>query len=201
MAWPWSMMTIRSHCCSASSSWWVVRRIDVPWRHSSSSIRKIRSRLCGSTPTVGSSSSRTSGRWRTPQAMLTRRFIPLEKVFVRSRARSARPVHSKRPSDRFAKIAAREAVESAEGVEVLACGEIGVEGDLLRDKAELVTATARGQPSGPASRWIPSREPHGRRCTAPGSSCRRRWGRAGRDVRRVATRARRGSGRLSSRIV
>ena len=42
----------------------------------------MRSRLWGSTPTVGSSRSSTFGRWSTPQAMLTRRFIPPENVLV-----------------------------------------------------------------------------------------------------------------------
>ncbi len=51
-----------------------------------------------------------------------------------------------RPVDRLTQLAAPEPVESAEGLEVLAGREIGVESDLLRDKAELVPPAARGQP-------------------------------------------------------
>ena len=42
-------------------------------------------RLCGSTPTVGSSSSRMSGSCSRPAARFSRRFMPPLKVFTRSR--------------------------------------------------------------------------------------------------------------------
>mmetsp|Transcript_26238 Transcript_26238/g.62066 ORF Transcript_26238/g.62066 Transcript_26238/m.62066 type:complete len:86 (-) Transcript_26238:1855-2112(-) len=48
-------------------------------------------RLCGSTPAVGSSSRMTSGSCTRAQAMLSRRFMPPEKVEGLSWARSDRP--------------------------------------------------------------------------------------------------------------
>ena len=55
---------------------------------------------------VGSSKSTTLGWWSTPEAMLSRRFMPPEKVSTRCPMRSARPVHSRAHSTRSFRSAA-----------------------------------------------------------------------------------------------
>ncbi len=50
-----------------------------------------------------------------------------------------------RPLDSLAKLGALQPIETAEGLEVLARGQVRVEGDLLRDEPELLSAAARGQ--------------------------------------------------------
>ena len=56
--------------------------------------REMASRLCGSTPTVGSSRSSTFGSCTTPQPKFSRRFMPPLNRLTGSRARSPRPMRS-----------------------------------------------------------------------------------------------------------
>ena len=75
-------------------------------------------RLCGSTPTVGSSRISTSGSCRSAAAMFRRRFMPPLKVAGLSRARSARPTSDSAASTRStsaARRAARRARRTARG--------------------------------------------------------------------------------------
>ena len=75
---PSSMIARRSQSSSASSRYWVVRKIVVPVslirRTSSQTVR----REAGSRPVVGSSRKRTSGLWTRALARSRRRFIPPE---------------------------------------------------------------------------------------------------------------------------
>jgi hypothetical protein len=80
----------------------------------------MRSRLCGSTPTVGSSSSTTLGSWSTPHAMLSRRFMPPENRLIGSAARSDSPVQSSAQRTRSFSVAPANAVQSTERLEILA---------------------------------------------------------------------------------
>ncbi len=73
----------------------------MPPSRNSRTMSRMRRRLCGSMPTVGSSMNSSCGLWSSPAAMLTRRFMPPEKVLTLSLARSLRPTCSSTSSMRL----------------------------------------------------------------------------------------------------
>ena len=84
-------------------------------------ISKMRLRDCGSTPTVGSSIRTSLGRWMSPAAMFSRRFMPPEKLApCLRRDRRARPTPGTMRL-RFSERAAQTVV-LAEGFQVFAAG-------------------------------------------------------------------------------
>ena len=105
----------------------------------------MRSRLCGSTPTVGSSSSTTRGRWRTPQAMFRRRFMPPENLLIGSSARSSSAVTASAHLTALGNVARRESLQAAERAQVLARGQGRIDRELLRHDAELGRRFRPGQ--------------------------------------------------------
>ena len=92
---PWSMIATRSASSSASSRYWVVRKMVAPNRSRSSRMRsQIRARDSGSRPVVGSSRNSTRGRCSSAEARSRRRFMPPEKVWMRRSMASVRPTSS-----------------------------------------------------------------------------------------------------------
>ena len=152
-------------------------------------------RLCGSTPTVGSSRIRMSGSWTSAAAMLRRRFMPPLKVEGLSLARSARPTSASAAATRSAQQRAGEAVERAEELEVGGGAEVLVDRELLRHDADaplgrlavLGQPLARGAFADEHLAAVGARP--GRRASRRWSTCRRRSARAGRRSRRRRPRA------------
>ena len=77
------MMPTRSASSSASSRYWVVRKMVVPccWLRLRTSSHTA-ARLSGSSPVVGSSRKRMSGSWISAAARSRRRFMPPEYVLI-----------------------------------------------------------------------------------------------------------------------
>ena len=97
---PWSMMASRLHSRSASSMYWVVRKIVVPPARSSSRCRHSALRVCGSSPVVGSSRNRSGGSWTSAWTRSRRRRIPPEYAPARLLAASVSPNIASRRSAR-----------------------------------------------------------------------------------------------------
>ena len=98
---PLSMTPTRPASSSASSRYWVVRKIVTP----SSSLSRRTSchtwvRLTGSSPVVGSSRNRTVGSCTSDAARSRRRFMPPEYVPMRRSRKSAMSRRSARALDR-----------------------------------------------------------------------------------------------------
>ena len=73
------MIPTRSASASASSRYWVVRKMVMPSsRLSRRTSAHTVARLAGSSPVVGSSRKRTSGLWMRATARSRRRFMPPE---------------------------------------------------------------------------------------------------------------------------
>ena len=104
---------------------------------------------------------------------------------ARSSARSARPMAARISSTRSARIRARQAVEFAEEEQVLAGGQLVVDGQFLRHDADQPAHLAVAGPrlAGPAAAPRRRSPPADRRGWTAAWSCRRRWDRAGRTSR------------------
>ena len=97
----------------------------------------MRSRLCGSTPTVGSSSSTTAGLMQDAAGDVQPALrMPPENCLTDSFARSASPVCSSAQSTCLRELRPR-ARAAAERLEILARRQQRIERDLLRHDAEL----------------------------------------------------------------
>ena len=93
-------------------------------------------RLCGSTPTVGSSRSSRRGRWSSPMPMLSRRCMPPLKVAV-AVLRPVGEAHDVEDVvDASPELRAAEPVQAAEELEVLARGQVRVDRQLLGHVAD-----------------------------------------------------------------
>src|SRR5215813_10997922 len=90
---------------------------------------QIEARVCGSSPTVGSSRNSTCGACSRPRAISRRRFMPPEYVMTRLSRRSHRPTIS---------ITCRirgHAVQGRVEAQVLRTGEVVVQRGVLEDQA------------------------------------------------------------------
>ena len=94
-------------------------------------------RTCGSSPTVGSSSSTSRGRWTSARAISRRRRIPPESLSTRVSRRSTSFAIFERPLDRLGPVGAADPVEVGEDEQVLLDGQRRVEVVELRDDAAL----------------------------------------------------------------
>src|SRR5438034_9202497 len=92
-------------------------------------------RVCGSSPSVGSSRNRTCGWCSTPRAISRRRFMPPEKVFTSEPARSASSTTPRSSSMRCLRTAPGTP-DAAMQLEVLARGQLVVERRVLEDEAD-----------------------------------------------------------------
>ena len=130
---------MRDASWSASSRYCVVSSTVVPSSTRSRIMSHSALRLVMSSPVVGSSRNRIGGRWTSEAAMSRRRRMPPE--YVRT-GRSAASVSSKAPSSS----AARGAIslfciwlEDAHHLEVLAPGEVGIDGGVLPGEPDPAT--------------------------------------------------------------
>ena len=98
---------------------------------------QIEDRVCGSSPTVGSSRNSTRGEWSKPRAISSLRFMPPEKVATRSLRRSQSPTISSTCCIRSATRSLRHAVELGVEPQVLLGGEVGVERRVLEHEADV----------------------------------------------------------------
>ena len=130
---------MRDASWSASSRYCVVRSTVVPWSTRSRIMSHSALRLVMSKPVVGSSRNRIGGRWTSEAAMSRRRRMPPE--YVRT-GRSAASVSSKAPSS---SVGARRDLrrlhlaQDAHHLEVLAAGEVGVDGGVLPGEPDPAT--------------------------------------------------------------
>ncbi len=134
---PRSTTAMRSASRSASSRYCVVSSTVAPSATSSRITAHSSVRLWMSRPVVGSSRNRTGGRWTSAAATSRRRRIPPEKVRT---GRSAADVSAKRSSSsaaRGATCGAWHLRQAADEREVLAAGEVDVDGRALPRQADL----------------------------------------------------------------
>ena len=152
-----------------------------PWRRATSAAADASSR-----PVNGSSSSTRPGWWISARSRATRWRIPRENVDTGSSARSARPARSS--AARGGAAAVGDVVQAGKEGQVLARGQFGIEEEIVPEDAD-----ARPQRRVPTRRIVDRRPSAPSRCArttgaaaspaSPASStCRRRWGRAGRRI-------------------
>ena len=138
-------------------------------------------RACGSSPVVGSSSSRMRGSLMSARAIVRRRFMPPERSSTLALALSsaARTRAARRPGPQAARRAGRSSGRRRRGSRA---PELRVEVVRLRHDAQLrrgsrgraVRVEAEDAQVAARCAWTP------RRSSAWWSTCPRRWGRAGR---------------------
>ena len=122
---PSSSRTVRSQRRSASSMSCVLARTAAPSSASRRMATWMRSRDCGSTPAVGSSSKQDARRVQIPAARFSRRRMPPEYCATGSSARPASPTRSSARAARAGGGATIEAEHAPEEAEVLAPESVG----------------------------------------------------------------------------
>ena len=147
---------------SASSRYWVVSSTVVPPPTSCSMTSHRSLRLCGSRPVVGSSRKSTVGRATRAAARSRRRRMPPEYVLSGRSPASVRLNWSSSSTARLATNGRRQVVELADHLQVLAAGQVLVDGGVLAGQAD--------------ERADQRRLLDRRRCRAPGPSRRRAGG-------------------------
>ena len=133
---PRSSRIASSHAAATSSTRWVETTTQLSPPTSRSSRRKL-TRCSGSSPAVGSSSSRILGSLTIACAIPTRRTIPPDSVFIRLSARSASPTRSSARSTAAGIALARHLLQPRHVLDELARGVARVEAEALRQVADV----------------------------------------------------------------
>ena len=192
---PWSMMPTRSASASASSRYWVVRKIVMP----SSSL----SRLHLLPHPAAAHRVEPGGGLVEEQhvGVVHERGGEVEPALhaARSRCRSAGPWRRRcrrgrgGRSTRCVELGVAQAVEPALQPQQLGAGLLGVEGGVLQGDADAQPHLARARWRRRSRRRWPGRRWARAACRAPARwwTCRRRWGRGTRRSRRRGSRGRR----------
>src|ERR1700741_3737870 len=102
-----------------------------PWALSSPRISHSASRLCGSSPAVGSSRKRTAGRWKMARAPLSGRRVPPAAAQAPARAEKMKLLQQ--AVGLAPRLARRHPEQAPVEVEVLPDGELAIERVLLGD--------------------------------------------------------------------
>ena len=132
------MIASRSQSSSASSRYWVVRKIVVPSALMLRTSSQTVSREAGSRPVVGSSRKRTRGRWTSALARSSRRFIPPEIGLGAAVRRLGQPDQLEQLGGAPPAGRPLDPVQAALQLEQLASGLNRVEADLLERHADAV---------------------------------------------------------------
>ena len=176
--------TTRWHSAATSLVWCVDSTTVVPGPTSDSISRK-RSRCSGSSPAVGSSNTRSSGRPNRAWAMATLRRIPPESLLIFLWRTSSRPTTpSTRRTSSWRDPRVGHLLEDGDVVHELERAEVLVEPGFLRHVAESPTDLDPVLAPGPGPGRAVAGRPGRARAPWPGGaagwSCPPRWGRADR---------------------
>ena len=136
----------RSHTARLRSTYCVVKHTVRPSAAIARNSSQKRARRIGSIPAVGSSTTRRSGSVKQGRGELERRNMPPLRLRASLRRCSPSSITSRTSRIRRRRVEPADPVQAGHEIEVLADGQVRIQGELLRDIAD-----ARAERSGQAA--------------------------------------------------